>query len=285
MLRRMGEPAPRIVPLSQLGDPLRLEPLARRIFGDGDRPAGWFGRKLRREWVDAALSPVAMPADTTDDDLGAALGYVLVGTPLSRGDAVRTAGTGVDPRARGTGLGARLLDAAAQWVAQAGYQRIELLADEAVRSFYEHRGFSRVRATVTTLAFGRCEDDDRLCRASPWRTPQPHEHAPVTWLPETWDGTEPAARAGLRWEESAGTVHAWLSREGTAWLVQHLVAPVDLSLTVLAAALLERLPAGAPVLLPLLPADDAATAQLLESEWSAIQRGALMEREIPSPGA
>jgi len=269
----------RIVPLASLGDPTGLEPLVRRVFGHGDRAPGWFSRKLRRERVDPRLSPIAIGPDGDPDDPSARVGYVLVGTPLSRGDAVRTAGTGVLPSARGRGVGGRLVDAAA-WMAQAaGFRRMELVAARAVLPFYAQQGFAVVHHTVTALAFARgTRPPPGRCR--PWRMPLRHEHAPVTWMPETWDGTEPAARAGLRWSTEDGPVDAWLSREGVAWLVQHLVAPAGVGLPRLASTLLEHLPAGAPVMLPLLPAADSALAELLEGEWSVVQRGALMERSL-----
>ena len=57
----------RVVPLAGLPLPA-LERLARRIFGDGDRPAGWLARKLAREAVDPRLSVLALAAGPDPQD-------------------------------------------------------------------------------------------------------------------------------------------------------------------------------------------------------------------------
>jgi GNAT superfamily N-acetyltransferase len=268
-----------LVPASTLGDPARLEALARRVFGDGDRPAGWFERKLRREHVDPRLSPVAMTAGADPRDPAAWLGYVLVGTPPSLRPAARTAGTGVVPSARGHGLGGRLLAAAVELSTRAGHRRLEILAQAEVAPFYARHGFRPVMDTVTALAFARAAAPPPG-PAAPWRALAPHEHAPVGWLPEAWEGTEIAARHGLAWQTAAGPATAWLSREGVAWLCQRLVAPSGVPLPALAAALLERLPAGAPVLLPLLPASAPSTRALWAAGWTAAQRGVRLDRPL-----
>jgi GNAT superfamily N-acetyltransferase len=273
----------RVIPAAELGDPGRLETLARRVFGEGDRPAGWFHRKLRREHVDPRLSPVAVRAGAEASDPEAWLGYVLVGTPPSLGDAVRTAGTGVLPGARGQGVGGQLLQTAA-WLAKgAGYRRMELMAQAPVVPFYVRHGFVPVLATVTALAFARGPVTPPG-PPPPWSALTPSQHEAVAWLPEAWEGTDPAARHGLSWTSarrgSGGLVTAWLSREGIAWLVQRLVAPLGSALPELAAELLARLPAGAPVLLPLLPATAFATRELLDAGWNAAQRGVLLDRPL-----
>lgn len=273
------EPDPRIVPASALGDPTQLEPLARRIFGASDRPAGWFGRKLRRERVEPALSPVAIRAGADLRDPEGWLGYVLVGTPASLGDAIRTAGTGVRPSLRGRGIGGRLLDAMEGMVHAAGYRRVELLAEQAAVPFYLGRGFTMRHAITTALAFGAGHSAARV-DPPPWRALGPGQYEPVAWLPEAWEGTEPPHRAGLRWDSPDGPVTAWVSREGVAWLVQRLVAPRSAPLTDLAAMLRARLPTAAPVVLPLLPAHEPQTRALLDAGWTAVQQGALLERLV-----
>jgi GNAT superfamily N-acetyltransferase len=270
---------------AELGDLGQLEGLARRVFGEGDRAAGWFHRKLRREHVDPRLSPVAVRADADASDPHAWLGYVLVGTPPSLGDAVRTAGTGVLPSVRGQGVGGQLLQAAARLAKGAGYRRMELLAEASVVPFYVRHGFVPVLATVTALAFGRGPVAvPAPAPPLPWRALGVGEHEAVAWLPEAWDGTELAARHGLSWtitrRGGGGPVTAWLSREGIAWLVQRLVAPLGVALPSLAAELLARLPAGAPVLLPFLPATATATVELLDAGWNASQRGMLLDRPL-----
>jgi GNAT superfamily N-acetyltransferase len=274
-------PQPRTIAAAELGDPSRLEILARRVFGDGDRPPGWFHRKLRREHVDPRLSPVAVAADADPHDPAAWLGYVLVGTPGSLGDAVRTAGTGVIAKARGQGLGARLLGAAIELAASAGHRRMQILAQAEVASFYVRHGFTVVMPTVTALAFARGTGSSPLELPPPWRALEPGEHEPVAWLPEAWEGTELAARHGLSWTTAHGRATAWLSREGVAWLVQRLVAPTrSAGLAALADEILQRLPASEPVLLPLLSAAAPATRELLATGWTSAQRGVLLDRSL-----
>lgn len=262
-----------------LEDPAELEGLALRIFGDGDRPPGWFARKLRREGVDPALSVVALRPGSEPRDPNGWLGYVLVGTPPSLHPAARTSGTGVVPWARGRGLASRLLDAAAQRCRDAGLRRLQLLARAELVPFYRERGFASLRATVTALGFGEATHP-RLVAAPPWRSPRAAERERVAWLPEAWAGTEAHARHGCVTTEDDAALTAWISREGSAWLVQRLLAPPELSLLAAADALRRCLPAGAPVLLPLLDADDPPTRALLEAGWAAAQRGALLERTL-----
>lgn len=270
----------RTITAAELGGLARLEGLARRVFGDGNRPAGWFERKLRREHVDPRLSPVAVAAGGDPHDPAAWLGYVLVGTPPSLGDAVRTAGTGVVPLVRGRGVGGRLLVAAMELARDAGHRCMQILAEAEAVPFYARHGFETVTATVTALSFARGPGREPAAPPRSWRALGPGEQAPVEWLREAWEGTEASARHGLGWQATHGRVTAWLSREGTAWLVQRLVAPAGEPPTALAESILARLPAGAPVLLPLLPADAPATHELLASGWVVAQRGALLRRSL-----
>ncbi len=278
-----------IVGAREVGALTRLEPLARRIFGPGDRPTGWFARKLRREHVDPQLSVVAVRANADPTDPDAWRGYVLVGTPPSLAPATRTAGTGVLPSVRGQGIGGRLLDEAARRSRAAGHHRLQLLSAADVVPFYLGHGFARVHDTVTLVAFGTGPAAE-LTPPPLWRSPRPDEHEPVAWLPEAWAGTDPRAQRGLTWiatrsevaaaADPASCVQAWLSKEGAAWLVQRILAPRDHSLLACAAGLLARLPEGCPVLLPLLRAHDCATATLLEHEWVPAQRSTLLERTL-----
>ncbi|WP_266215155.1 GNAT family N-acetyltransferase [Paraliomyxa miuraensis] len=276
----MGNAPPRIVTAAELPDPARLELLARRVFGDGDRPEGWFDRKLRRECVDLRLSPVAVHAGASLADPEGWLGYVLVGTPPSRPGAARTAGTGVRPDARGQGLGGRLLDAVAELASRAGLGRIELWSQAEVEPFYRRHRFERVMATVTALGFGRSPRPPQLHAPLPWRALEPGEHEVIAWLPEAWAGTEPDRRHGLSWSTSGGAVTTWLSREGLAWLAQRMVGFRAAALPELADALLDRLPAPAPVVLPQLPESAPSTRALWASGWQPAQRAVLLERRL-----
>lgn len=277
----MDHAPPRIVTAAELPEVEQLEGLARRVFGEGDRAPGWFRRKLVRECVDPRLSPVAVRAGAALDDPQGWLGYVLVGAPPSRGDAVRTAGTGVHPEARGRGLGGRLLHAAAQLATAAGFGRMELWAEAAVEPFYLRHGFGRVMATVTALGFARgAPPHPALLPPPPWRALDPGEHEVVAWLPEAWTGTERSSRHGLSWATTEGEATAWLSREGIAWLAQRVVAPRVATLPTLATALLERLPTPAPVLLPQLPESAPATRTLWSVGFGPVQRAVLLERRL-----
>lgn len=275
-------PAVRIELAQALPDLRVLEPLARRVFGRGDRPAGWFGRKLRREQVRAELSALAVRAEAAVEDPEGWLGYVLVGTPASLGDAARTSGTGVVPAARGRAIASRLLDAVARACRDAGYRRLQLLAEARLVPFYRRRGFDAGRPTVTALGFatgdGPGRGRDGFGPARPWRPLEPGEHTRVAWLPEAWAGTEAPARRSCAWNHAGTQVTAWISREGQAWLVQRLVSRGPATLATIAAGLLARLPRASPVLLPLLPADDPQTRALLDDRFVAAQRGSLLER-------
>ncbi len=281
----------RIVWAGTLRHPDRLAGLAQRIFGEGDRPAGWFATKRRRERIDLSLSPVAIREGMDPDDPQGWLGYVLVGTPGSLAPAVRTAGTGVLPAAQGHGIGRRLLEAVAQRCRAAGHRRVQLLAEPALVPFYRRHGFARVHDTLTVVAFGRGPTDGPPPWGSPtpWGPVPPGQHQPVAWLPEAWAGTTASARHTVHWrvrgdvaanDQGHDTITAWISREGVAWLVQRLLIPRGRPLPACAAALLDRLPTAAPVLLPMLRADAPATAALLDAGWAAAQPGALLERTL-----
>lgn len=272
----------RIVGLDALPDPTALEGLARRIFGEGDRPRGWFARKLRRERVVPALSAVAIRADAAPSDPRGWLGYVLVGAPPSLGKTARTSGTGVIPEARGHGLATRLLESVAERSTMTGLQRLELWAEAEVSPFYLARGFRLRHRMVTVVGFAHAHAEPRLQARAPatWRPRRADEHEPVAWLPEAWAGTEAAARHRCAFTEGTHEVEAWLSREGAAWLVQRLLTRG--SLPAAADGLRRYLPPGAPVLLPWLPADAAATRALLEAGWAAAQHGHRLERLLPA---
>jgi len=270
----------RIVPADSVGDPACLEGLARRIFGEGDRPAGWFARKLRRERVDPTLSVVAIRAGAEARDPAAWLGYVLVGRPPSLGDAVRTAGTGVDPTERGRGLGSHLLRAAMKRSREAGFTRMQVLADLRVLPFYLRHELAIVHRTVTVLGFSRGQQPCILALSRPWDALAREERELVAWLPEAWEGTDLAARRTITWTEAGQRTTAWISREGVAWLVHRLVAPSAASPAAIGAALLNRLDPGDPVLLPLLPETAPATRALLQSGWVSAQRSVLLVRTL-----
>jgi len=280
----------RIVPASEVGGPQRLQPLAERIFGEKNRPQGWFRRKVARESVDAELSMVALREDAILDvtDPSAWCGYVLVGTPPSLSGAARTAGAGVVPEARGFGIGGRLLEAACEAAACTGCRTVLTLASDDTVAFYSARGFAHVRETVTALAFARGGTAEALREApTAWTPPgvvlgTTHVEA-CAWLEEAWEGTESFLRHTLAIALSHG-LQAWLhlSREGAAFLSHRLLVPcarpLRENISKVMADLLLRLPAERPVLITGLDPAVEATRDLVEDGWDVVQRGHVMAR-------
>lgn len=269
-----------VVPASEVGDVVRLEALARDVFGPGQRPQGWFARKLRREHVDPALSRVAVASGCAPQDAGAWLGYVLVGTPPSLGTAARTAGTGVLARARGHGIASALLDAAAQATAASGRAHLELVAEAPTEAFYRARGFVVVRRLVTVLEFGRgAPPGRRIAAASAHEDEDGATELDLgsALLPEAWHGTEATARHCIR---TAGA-RARITDEGRAALVHGVGADDRVSLDAALDEVLDALAPARPALLAMLDEVSPITARLQSRGWSPVQRGTLLRR--PSP--
>jgi GNAT superfamily N-acetyltransferase len=274
-----------IVPTSAIGGPARLEALAVRVFGSGDRPCGWFERKLRRERVDAELSMVAARDTAELTDPAAWLGYVLVGRPACLPGVARTAGTGVVSEAHGRGIGADLVRAVRARAGAAGLHTVRTLASAAARPFYERMGFSCVREVTTLLAFGRGRAAEFVHGPEPW-TPadvvpgQTHVEA-CAWLEDAWVGTEAHLRHTLS-IDAGGELPGWvhLSREGLALLAHRVLVPwcgpEEDALRAFARGLLEHVPEGRPVMIFGLDPRASATAALLADGWSAVQHGAVM---------
>lgn len=202
---------PRRVHLAaELGHDLpALEPLARQIFGAGDRPRGWFARKLVREGVEPGLCSLAF--GTGDDPVG----YLLVGTEPGQTTA-HCAGLGVLPDWRGRGLGPALV---ARSVAAARHHHTALhaLTEPLRRGFYEHLGFHPLAARHTLQTTGLATRDLELALHPPAAWPLPG-HAVASWRAGTWSRTPKALAATLQLERGA----AHLSREGRAILVQRM---------------------------------------------------------------
>ncbi len=277
----------RIVALAELGDPGRLATVAEAAFGRGERRPGWFPRKLWREHVDVELSRVAI--DGASDDPDALLGYVLVGTPPSRAPAARTAGTAVRPDVQGRGLGAALLREAAAAARARGCTALELWAEHERVDFYARLGFTTLFAFDTLLAFATGDPGLALPEPTSWDPPD----APATlelhaWLPEAWARTPAIERASFR--DAEGLAH--VAREGVAFVVQRTLLAADVIGSPVRAtrwfdALLQRMPAPAPVVLVALDRVSSITAALREHGWSVAQRGAVMSLPLagrsPSP--
>lgn len=275
----MREPC-RIVTLADIGDAAALTSLAESIFGKRDRPPGWFARKLRRECVSPACSMVAITPDGAPDDPAAWLGYVLVGMPRSLGFRARTAGTGVLPIARRLGIASALLDRAAAAVGQTGRVRLQLLADPTLEPLYRRLRFAFVQGVVTLIRPSQGRDGAPLPPPRPWRAIEDGTplRSVAAWMPEAWAGTEPALRHTVRTEDAA----AHISVEGRALVVHRLCGPTAAPTERIAGALLRALPAGHPVVLPLLPEVSPITSALTDAGWHPAQRGKLLSRTVAS---
>ena len=271
-----GSPV-RIVPLDTLPQPRRLARVAEAVFGAGDRPEGWFSRKLRRECVDTSLSPVAIDPACDPDDVRGWLGYVLVGTPPSLGKAVRTAGTGVIEPARGRGIGGALLSRAAYLAAAAGYGELQLLSAPERVSFYERHGLSVAEERVTLVRPSSGPRDLALPEPEAWNGTVDPAHVVLQWLPEAWAHTESTRRHTIALR--GGFAH--VSVEGRALLVHRCVASGDPVEAL--QSLLSALPGGRAVLLPLTPRVSTITRALLEHGWHPIQAATLLRRRLCAP--
>jgi len=275
----------RVEPLAVLGDPVRLQPLAERIFGKGDRRPDWFARKLAREHVDPRLSRIAIDGDP--DDPHAWRGYILVGSPPSRHPAARTAGTGVVADARGRGLGRALVESALAAVA-ADHDALEILAEAGREPFYERLGFTRVHAFATLLAFGRNPDASplELPPPRPW-DPGPGFHERQAFLAEAWEGTPACERGSVAITTTHGDAILHVCRENRALAIHRtLVAPHEGAADVMAApqmvdrlaraaldAWLARVPTATPVVLVTAPRVSSITE---DGMWVVVQRGTLV---------
>lgn len=204
----------RIVSVAESGRALAsLAPLALAIFGAGDRPPGWFARKLTREAIDAELSSLAFG---TGGDL---VGYLLVGDEADdpTRDAAHCAGLGVLPPHRGRGLGPALVARSVAALRRRRVPALLALSEPPLRSFYEHLGFhpQAARHTLQTTGLGRSDLD--LASHPPAAWPLPGRIV-ASWRPGTWSRTPNHLAATLSLER--GAVH--LSREGQAILVQRM---------------------------------------------------------------
>lgn len=254
-----------------------LQPLVEAVFGAGDRPAGWFGRKLARECLDDALTRVAFVGDDPTDPR-AWIGFVLAGRPPSRRPAVRAAGVGVLAAWRRRGVAAALLDSLAAASVDLGATAIEVAASPGALPLYRACGFVDVQATTTLLAFGRGAHSPSS-PPTPWDTPrQPLElHG---YLQEAWERTPDAERTTLAWPELAVTHH--VCREGRAFAV-HRTVTASTGAHALDAAfdhLLERLPDGAPVLALAVPLVSSITGSLRSAGWVDVQYAAIVRRPL-----
>lgn len=267
MTRRPG-PTTRVLLAADAGLELAdLEPLVLRIFGAGDRPPGWFRRKLAREGVDPACSSLAFgPGDEL-------VGYLLVGAePDPPGPpTAHCAGLGVLPDHRGHGLGPALI-ACSIAAARRRAAALHALAEPPLRGFYERLGFHPLVANHTLQTFGLGRRDLDLAKHPPAAWPLPGRTI-ASWRPGTWSRTPTAQAATVQLER--GAVH--LSREGRAILVQRLCVDADDDETSSAAiltleALRQRFAAATPILLYGCDTVSCVTAAILRTpHWRVVQ--------------
>ncbi len=266
-----------IVAAAAVGSIDRLEPLARRIFGDGDRPAGWFRRKLERECVDPSLSRVLHRDDARADDPRGWLGYALVGTPPSLPGIARTAGIGLVPDARGRGLGRALVEALVEVARAAACTRVCIPAEASTAPFYARLGFREHRRVQTLLHFG-CGANTQLDPPTAW---DERDDGIVVnaWLREAWERTDPALR---------GTAHVGgstflLAREGIAIACHRSIVDRGCTPSDAAAsfdALRNRVRDGTPLIVVHGDAVSPITPMLHDRGWVAVQHGVSMTIDL-----
>lgn len=306
----------RIVPLAGLPLP-RLERLARRVFGDGDRPPGWLARKLAREAVDPHLSALALaldepdPTDTspaprehdpTDISLagpgqpdptdipraGPAADIDLSHVPEDRLAGYLLVGREAgDPLAHSAGVG--LVPAArghghgaallaACAEALAGAGLTGLrVLAEPARERWYARRGLRVVARRVTLLAFGTGRSAPVPGAMQPWSTDPAAVELCAWRPGVWRRT--AADAAATLDLGAGAL-AHVSREGAAILVHRLTAPPGGDPRDVVAALLARVDRGAPVLLYGCDAVSSITASLERLGLTAAQRFAEMDLSL-----
>ena len=246
--------------IEPVGDRLAgLEPLARRIFGDGDRPQGWFARKLHRECVDPSLSRLVIADEP--------IGYALVGRPPSLPSTARTAGVGLVPQFRGRGLGLALVRDVMETVREAGLSRLRIPAPADLVPFYERAGLASSVRRTTLLHFGRgTADAFTLGEAEPWGDAAP---ATAQWLRDAWDRTDPALRATIRF----GDASFHLAREGVAVVLHRCRANTVDAFERLRWSVRD----GTPLIVVHIDPVSTITATLHERGWTDVQQTVLME--------
>jgi GNAT superfamily N-acetyltransferase len=275
-----------------------LEALALAVYGTGDRAPGWFARKLARECVDPRLSCVFVRTDRAPDDPRGWLAFALVGTPPSLVTTARTAGIGVHPDARNRGLGSAIVERAFERVISAGYDALQIPAAAREQGFFARAGF---RASVPQAIWSapRARAGDASARvaiadARPWTPPGYSDSVELSrWLPEAWE-RDPGRRVTVT--HACGAL-AHVSVEGTARLIQRVLAPPHVDPMKLAAALRDWTHAFSPH--PLMihgvakPPRGAGmsllTIALTRSSWRESQPFTLMTRSAaidkPSTGS
>ncbi|MBV1858703.1 MAG: GNAT family N-acetyltransferase [Nannocystaceae bacterium] len=268
----------RIVPVERVGDATRLEPLARAIFGEGQRPRGWFSQKLTRECVSPSRS-ILLTQSRDASDPAAWVGYGLLGRPPSLGPLARTAGIGLIPTWRRRGLGLHLLEGLQDAARDDGAQGLLIPASPGTVPFYARCGLSRHHTAHTLWATGTGKETVSGA-PEPWESPCP---GPLRsgWFAETWERTASRRRQTLRLR--GGTERFDVSIEGNAQLAVRWTSEAGgadgPSAWLLAVA------HGTPALLHDIDACAPELPLLLERGWSVAQTTITMLRAWSStPG-
>ncbi|MGH1342188.1 MAG: GNAT family N-acetyltransferase [Nannocystales bacterium] len=254
----------RLVPVDRVGEPTRLEPLARAIFGEGQRPAGWFAQKLHRECVVPSRS-LLLTQSRDETDPGAWIGYGLLGRPTSWEPLARTVGIGLIPAWRRRGLGVSLLEGLQDAARADGAEGLLIPASPDAVPFYARCGFFEHRTTHTLWATG-VGIEARAESPEPWDSPCPGS-VRSGWFAEAWERTPQARRSTLRLRE--GTDRFDVSMEGSAHLAMRWTS-VDGSAAG-PTAWLRSMSTGTPALLHDIAASAPELSRLLEHGWSYAQ--------------
>ncbi len=271
----------RIVAATEVGGAHRLESLALRVFGTGDRPEGWWARKLATARVDDALSRVAIADHGDPRSPRSWRGYVLVGMPQDSAPFVRTAGVGVVADARGQRVATRLLDAVVAAALAAGHRGVDVLAEPRLGRWYAARGFAAVREHWTLRTHGRGDAAPELGAIA---TDPPHDPDATMIVTGTAAVWSTAVDRRVLDDPYAG--HVWLSRVGPrtrAWIVHGWIRRPHVAAAVAASGLRDRIPAGDALLVPLAPAVSWITANLVPHPLRVAERAWLVRRTTPAP--
>lgn len=262
----------RFVTVDSVGDPSQLEPLARAVFGEEQRPRDWFAKKLGRECVVPTRS-LLLTQSLDAKDAAAWVGYGLLGRPPSLGPLARTAGIGLIPGWRGRGLGARLVEELRSAAQQEGAQGLLIPASPGAVAFYERCGLTAHRTTHTLWASGVGDDATPAPSPEPWDGPCP---GPIRsgWFAEAWERTPPRGRHTLRL--CGGTERFDVSMEGSAQLAMRWTSQDGG--TAGPSAWLRTMGSGTAALLHDLPASAPELPALLARGWSVAQTTVTMLR-------
>ncbi|MBF6671224.1 GNAT family acetyltransferase [Glutamicibacter halophytocola] len=113
----------------------------------------WEATGLTRPWNDPCADALRALETSTSTVLAASEGSKVIATAMVGHDGHRgwLYYVAVDPRRQGSGLGAQVVQAASEWLAQRGVPKVQLMVREenaAVRGFYERLGFEDQHVVV-----------------------------------------------------------------------------------------------------------------------------------------